>query len=144
MLEIKVLAESNGDILLLVSQLSEHRNQHLGGIGTGRLLDTHIRDRLQNSLPTLLLIAGQLLVAEMSTSQTDILLDMLLIDLRTGHDHLRIGQHNSNLIATALDVLLGKLGEIDIGLDLGIHRDGNLTIGQGNLEVKGFAEKLTF
>ena len=140
--EIQVLAESNRDVLLLVAQLGEHRDKDLGGIGTGGLLDTHIGDRLQNGLPTLLLIVSQLLVAKVRASKTDILLNILLIDLGTGHHHLGIGQNNGNLIATALDVLLGKLGEIDICLDLGVHRDGDLAIGQGDFEVKGFAEQL--
>ena len=142
--EIQVLAESNRDVLLLVSQLGEHGDKDLGGIGSGGLLDTHIGDGLQDGLPTLLLIVGQLLVAEMSASKTDILLNVLLIDLGTGHHHLGIGQNNGNLIATALDVLLGKLGEIDIRLDLGVHRDGDLAIGQRDLEVKRLAEKLAF
>ena len=144
LLEIQVLAESNGDVLLLVSQLGEHRDKDLGGIGTGCLLDTHIGDGLQDGLPTLLLIVGQLLVAKVRASKTDILLNVLLIDLGTGHNDLRIGQDYRYLIATALDVLLGKLGEIDICLDLGVHRDGDLAIGQGDLEVKGLAEKLAF
>ena len=144
MFEIQVLAESNRDVLLLVAQLGEHRDKDLGRIGTGGLLDTHIGDGLQNGLPTLLLIVGQLLIAKVRASKTNILLNVLLIDLGTGHHHLGIGQNNGNLIATALDVLFGKLGEIDICLDLGIHRDGNLAIGQGDLEVKRLAEQLTF
>ena len=79
----------------------------------------------------------------MRASKTDILLNVLLIDLGTGHNDLRIGQDYRYLIATALDVLLGKLGEIDICLDLGVHRDGDLAIGQRDLEVKRLAEQLT-
>ena len=80
----------------------------------------------------------------MSTSKTDILFDVVLIDLGTGHNNLRIGKNNSYLIAATLDVLLGEFGEIDVGFDLGIHRDGDLSIGQGDLEVELFAEELAF
>ena len=80
MTEIQVLTEGDGDILLLVTQLGEHGNEDLSGVGTGGFFDAHVGDALQDGLPTLLLIVGQLLVAKMRTRETDVLLDVLLIN----------------------------------------------------------------
>ena len=109
MTEIQVLTEGDGDILLLVTQLGEHGNKDLGGIGTGGLFDTHVGDTLQDGLPTLLLIVGQLLVAEVRTGETYVLLDVLLINLRTGHHHLWIGEDNGNLITAAMKSMVKNI-----------------------------------
>ena len=72
----------------------------------------------------------------MGTGEGHILAHVLLVDLRAGHRHLRVGEHNGDLVAVALDVTLGELAEVDPGLQLRIDGDGNLAVAKGKLDVE--------
>ena len=70
--------------------------------------------------------------------------DGLLVDTRAGEDELRVGEDDGEVVARTLDVALGEGAEVDVGLDLGIHRDGYLAIAQGDLDVEGAVEEAAF
>ena len=71
----------------------------------------------------------------MGTGQGHVMTYVLLVDLGTGHRHLGIRQEDGYLVALSLDILVGKLAEIDVGFQRGIHRDGDLALPKWNLDV---------
>ena len=60
-----------------------------------------------------------------------------MIDFRACERDFRVGQENGNLVAMALNVFLGEIGEVDICFQRGVHRNGYLAFAQrqGNVEI---------
>ena len=142
MLDAEVLAEGDGDVLLLIAHLGQHGYEHTGGVLLCSLNQAHVGHIVQNGLATLLFVVGQLLIGEMRAGEAYIFLNLLLVNLRTGQRNLRVGQEDGNLIAMTLDVFIREIGEVDICFQRGIHRNGYLTFAQGQGNVEVLAEKI--
>ena len=88
----QIFAERNGDVLLAVAHLYHHGYQDTGCIGLCCLDDVHIGDTIDDGLTTLLFVIAHLAVAEVCTYQTNLFFNFLLVNLRTGQNHLRVRQ----------------------------------------------------
>ena len=66
-----------------------------------------------------------------------------MIDFRAGHLQFRVGKDDGNLLSATFDILLGKMAEVYIGLQCGIHRDSDATFAHRNGEVEVLAHDRT-
>ena len=108
----------------------------MGSALPGHADDAQLGNVVQDGSTSLPLVVGHLLVGEASAQDAHLLLDFLMVYLALSELHLRVGEHDLNLLPASAHVFLREVAEVDIRLHRGIHRDGNAAVAEGQRDVK--------
>lgn len=139
---VEILAEGDGDVLLLIAHRGEQGDERVGSTLACFLGQTELGQALDDGLAALPLIVGQFGIAEVGAQPGHVAAHLVMADARAREHYLGVGQDDGEAVAVLLHIPLGEIAEVYVCLHRGIHRNGDAALAEGQVDVNLFAQEL--